>query len=392
MDEQQQQPATAPAPKTSGRKTFKYKLQPTPQQTGMLEKTLRLCRHLYNCALEQRRTWWGRGQGRAATHAQQEAELPDLKAAFPEYATIHSQVLQDVLTRLDRAYQAFFRRLAAEETAGFPRFQGGERYHSFTYKQFGNGVTLDNGVLVLSKLGRLAIRWSRLLAGTPKTVTLSHEADGWYVCFSCAEVPTQPLPPTGRETGIDVGLTVFLVTAEGERVENPRHYRRGEKRLAKAQRRVSRRKTGSNRRKKAVLLLAKAHQKVRRQRRDFHHKTALALVRQYDTLYLEDLRVANLVRNRHLAKSISDAGWAQFRTLLDGKAAYAGRWVVAVPPQYTSQDCSGCGTRVAKSLSIRTHVCPSCGLVLDRDENAARNIQRAGQARQGAVAVAAVLN
>jgi putative transposase len=301
MDEQQ------PGTPTTGRKTFKYKLQPTPQQAEALEATLRLCRALYNCALEQRRTWWGRGQGRVATHAQQEAELPDLKAAFPDYAALHSQVLQDVLTRLDRAYQAFFRRVAAGETPGFPRFQGRERNHSFTYKQVGNGATLDNGCLVLSKLGRLAVRWSRPLAGTPKTVTLSQEADGWYVCFSCAEVPIQPLPPTGRETGIDVGLTVFLMTAEGERVENPRHYRRGEKRLAKAQRRVSRRQQGSNRRKKAVVLLAKAHQHVRRQRRDFHHKTALALVRAYDTIYLEDLRVANLVRNRSLSKSISDA-------------------------------------------------------------------------------------
>jgi putative transposase len=388
MDEQ----PTATTTPTTGRKTFQYKLQPTPQQMVALEETLQLCQQLYNCALEQRRTWWGRGQGRAATHAQQEAELPALKAAFPEYAAIHSQVLQDVLTRLDRAFEAFFRRVQTGETQpGYPRFQGAQRYHSFTYKQFGNGAMLDNGSLVLSKIGRLSVRWSRPLAGTPKTVILSRESDGWYVSFSCAEVPTQPLPKTGRETGIDVGLMVFLMTAEGKAVENPRHYRRGEKRLVKAQRRVSRRQKGSNRRKKAVMLLAKAHQHVKRQRRDFHHNTALTLLRDYDTIYLEDLRVANLVRNRHLAKSIIDAGWAQFRTILDAKAACAGRWVVAVPPAYTSQDCSGCGARVLKSLSVRTHVCPSCGLVLDRDENAARNILRAGQALRGAVAVAAVL-
>jgi putative transposase len=185
---------------------------------------------------------------------------------------------------------------------------------------------------------------------------------------------------------------VFLATADGAVVENPRHYRRGEKRLARAQRRVSRRQKGSNRRKKAVQLLAKAHQHVKRQRADHHHKTALMLLRQYDTLYLEDLHIANMVRNRALAKSISDAGWAQFRSILAAKAVYAGRRVVAIPAQYTSQDCSGCGARVPKSLSIRTHVCPSCGLMLDRDVNAALNILRAGQARQGAVALAAVLN
>ena len=193
------------------------------------------------------------------------------------------QVLHDVLTRLEKAYQAFFRRTKTGQTPGFPRFQGRHRYHSFTYKQYGNGARLENGFLVLSKIGRMAVRLSRPLAGTPKTVTLSREADGWYACISCAAAPAQPLPPTGRETGIDVGLQVFLITAEGDAVENPRHFRRAEKRLAKAQRRVSRRKKGSHRRRKAVGYLQRAHQTVQRQRRDFQHKAALALLRQYDS-------------------------------------------------------------------------------------------------------------
>ncbi len=380
------------------RKTFKYKLQPTAEQEGAMEFILRRCRELYNAGLQERRDAWQQC-GVSITAASQSAQLPAIKEVRPEYRDIHSQVLQDVLTRLDRAFQAFFRRVQQGETAGYPRFQAANRYNSFTYKQFGNGATLDNGFLVLSKIGRIAVRWSRPLVGTPKTVTISREADGWYVCFSCADVPVRPLPPTGQQTGIDVGLRVFLITAEGDVVQNPRHHRHGEKQLVKAQRRVSRRKRGSNRRRKAVKLLAKAHQKVQRQRRDFHHKTALALLRQYDTIYLEDLRVANLVRNRHLSASISDAGWHAFRTILAGKAAYAGRQVVLVPPAYTSQDCSGvlpdgsrCGERVRKSLSARTHVCPRCGLVLDRDLNAARNILRAGRARQGAGALAPVLN
>ncbi len=191
--------------------------------------------------------------------------------------------------RLDKAYQAFFQRVAAGEQPGYPRFQGRDRYKSFTYPQVGEhgGARLENGALVLSKIGRIVVRWSRPLEGTPKTVTVSREADGWYVLFSCANVPTQSLSPTGRETGIDVGLKVCLVTAEGEVVENPRYYRRGEQRLARAQRRVSRRKKGSNRRKKAAVLLARAHQTVKRQRTDHHHKTALALVRAYDTIYHE---------------------------------------------------------------------------------------------------------
>jgi putative transposase len=315
--------------------------------------------------------------------------LPDLKADLPEYTGVHFQVLQDVLLRLDRAFQAFFRRLQSGEEPGCPRFQGQERYDSFTYPQYGNGAMLDGGVLSLSKIGRIPIRLHRLIEGMPKTVTISHEADGWYACFSCADVPTTPLTPTGRETGIDVGLKVFLIAAGGEMVENPRHYRKAEKQLAKAQRRVSRRTKGSRRRRKAVALLKRKHQKIARQRCDFHHKTALALLQQYDVIYLEDLRVRNMVRNVHLAKSISDASWGQFRTILEAKAACAGRQVIAIPAQYTSQDCSGCGGRVPKSLSVRTHVCPFCGLVLDRDENAALNIlqrgrqqSRAGQTRQ----------
>ena len=373
---------------TSLRKSYKYKLKPTPDQERVLAETLWRCRTLYNTALEERITAYRRC-GVTLTRYQQEAELKDLRAELPEYADIHSHILQDVLARLDKTYQAFFRRVKAGQTPGFPRFQGRDRYHSFTYKEYGNGARLDNGFLVLSKIGRVTVRWSRPLDGTPKTVTISKEGDGWYAILSCADVSAQPLPPTGRETGIDVGLKVFLITADGDVVENPRHYRRGEKKIAKAQRVVLRRKKGSHGRRKAVGNLQRAHQHVQRQRLDFHHKTALKLLRQYDTIYLEDLQVANMVRNRHLAKSISDAAWAQFRSILTYKAACADKRVVAVPPAYTSQDCSGCGTRVPKSLSVRTHVCPSCGLVLDRDENAARNIQWAGQALRGLAAVAA---
>jgi putative transposase len=230
------------------------------------------------------------------------------------------------------------------------------------------------------------VRWSRRIEGLPKTVTISREADGWYVCFSCADVSTQPLPPTGQETGIDLGLEAFATLSDGTRIFHPGWYRRAERKLKTAQRCVSRRKKWSNRRRKAVQLLAKAHQKVKRQRADFHHKTALALVREYDTIYHEDLQTANMVRNHHLAKSISDAGWAAFLTILSYKAACAGKRVVAVPPAYTSQTCSGCGAIVSKGLSVRWHACPDCGTSLHRDHNAARNIERLGQSHRGAVA------
>ena len=375
----------------TGQKTFKYKLYPTPEQERALETVLYRCRTLYNVALEERKTAWERC-GVSVSYYQQKAELPDLKAGCPEYAEVNAQVLQDVVLRVERAFQAFFRRVQAGEKPGYPRFQGRNRYHSFTYPQYGGGAVVDGGMLSLSKIGRVPIRLHRPLEGPPKTVTISREADGWYACISCADVPANPLPSTGQDTGIDVGVKVFLVTAQGVVFENPRHLRKAERSIAKCQRHVARRKKGSHRRRKAVARLAKAHQDVRRQRAAFHHKTALALRRANDTMYREDLQVANLVRNPTLAKSISDAGWAQFRTILEGKAAYAGRRVIAVHPAYTSQECSGCGALVRKSLSVRTHVCTSCGLVLDRDENAARNIQRAGQALRGLAGMPAGVN
>ncbi len=366
-------------------KTFKYKLKPTPAQERLLEDIVWQCRRLYNAGLEQRITLW-KQRGVSLSRYEQEAELKDIRAEFPEYEAIHSHVLQDVLARLDKTYQAFFRRVQRGEKAGFPRFQGRGRFNSFTYKEYGNGARLDNGFLALSKIGRMALRWSRPLVGTPKTVTLSREADGWYVCISCADVPMQPLVPTGQETGIDLGLESFATLANGTMIHNPRCYRWAERHLKTAQRKVSRRKKGSNRRRKAVRLLAKAHQTVKRQRVDSHHKTALQLVRQFDTIYHEDLQTANMLKNHHLAKSISDAGWSQFLSILAAKAAYAGRRVVAVPPAYTSQTCSGCGSVVQKGLSVRWHTCPDCGTSLHRDHNAAKNIERAGRALQGEVA------
>jgi putative transposase len=375
----------------TARKTYKEKLRPTPAQERALDAVLWRCRDLYNVALEQRITAWQRRHASVSRY-EQEAELKDIRAEFPEYAAIHSHVLQDVLARLDKTYQAFFRRIQRGDKAGFPRFKGRNRFHSFTFKEFGNGATLDNGFLVLATIGRISLHWSRPMEGTPKTVTISREADGWYVAISCANVLVHPLLETGQETGIDLGLEAFATLADGTRILTPGSYRRAERYLAKCQRRVSRRKKGSHRRRKAVGVLAKAHQTVRRQRQDFHHKTALNLVRANDVIYHEELRVANMVRNHHLAKSIADAGWSAFLTILAFKAASAGKQVVAVDPAFTSQLCSGCGVVVHKGLSVRWHACPECGTSLHRDHNAARNIQWRGQRLRGLAGLPAGLN
>jgi putative transposase len=386
------------------RKSFKYKLCPTPEQERTCAHILARGRELYHAGLQERRDAWRKCHV-TVTRWQQEAQLKAIRAEIPEYGAIHSHVLQDVLARLDRAFQAFFRRLQAGETPGYPRFHGRDRYTSFTYKQFGNGARLDNGFLVLAKIGRVAVRWSRPLEGAPKTVTISEEADGWYACFSCADVPTQPLPLTGEETGIDLGVESFATLADGTQIANPRIFRVWEMRLKRAQRRVARRQKRSHRRRQAVRLLARAHQQVQRVRADFHHKTALALVRRYDIIYHEDLQAANVVRRpapkpkpagpdgqpgqggyerngasqkSGLNKSILDAGWGQFCRILAFKAAYAGKRVVAVPPAFTSQACSSCGVLVQKALSVRWHSCPECGAALHRDHNAALNVLRRG--------------
>jgi putative transposase len=376
-----------------GVQNLKYKLRPTPVQERLLDRTLMLCRHVYNAALGERREAWQKC-GVSVSYYQQKAELPDIKEAMPEYGEVHSQVLQEVVLRVDRAFQAFFRRIASGDTPGYPRFHGRDRYISFTYPQVGEhgGAWLDNGFLALAKIGRIAVRWSRPLEGIPKTVTICREADGWYACFSGADVPVQPLPPASQETGIDLGFEAFATLSNGTRIFRPGWYRQAERALKAAQRRVSRRKKGGRRRRKAVTLLAKGHLKVKRQRADFHHKTALTLVRANDVIYHENLQTANMLKNHHLAKSISDAGWSAFLTILSYKAACAGRSVVAVPPAYTSQGCSGCGVLVAKGLSVRWHACPACGTSLHRDHNAAKNRERLGQSLRGGVALAASEN
>jgi putative transposase len=381
------------------RKTFQYQLNPTPEQERTLAHTLMRCRHLYNAAVGERREAWQKC-GVSAGYYQQKAELPCIKTELLECGEVNARVLQDVVQRVDRAFQVFFRRIREGRTSGYPRFHGRNRYNSFTYPQVGEhgGARLDNGFLVLPKIGRIAVRWSRPIEGPPKTVTISREADGWYAYFSCADIPVQLLPSTGQETGIDLGLESFATLADGAMIHNPRCRRRADRRLKTAQRRVSRRTKGSNRRKKAVKVLARAHQKVRRPRADFHHKAAHRLVQTNDTIYYEDLQTANMVQNHHLAKSVQDAGWSAFLSILRTKAAYAGRRVVTVPSAYISQRCSGpkCGVLVVKGLSVRWHSCPQCGTSLHRDHNVALHIlrlgreqERAGQALRGGVASAA---
>ncbi len=378
------------------RKAFKYRLYPTPKQEQTLLFVLRRCRSLYNSALEQRKAFY-QMRRKSLGYSQQAAELADVKAAYPAYQDIYSQVLQDVLRRLDKAFAAFFRRIRNGETPGYPRFQGQGRYDSVTYPQA--GFALAGNMLTLSKIGDLKVRLHRPLVGQVKTCTIKRDVNHWYVTFSC-EVEEDALPPCEEAVGIDLGLLHFATLSTGETMENPRHYRRGLKRIKVLQQAKDRKKRGSHRRKRAAIALATAHRKVRNQRKDFQHQAARALVNRFGLLVFEDLKITNMSKapepkpdpeqegaylpNGASAKaglntSILDAGWGQFQALCVAKAASAGRQVVLVNPYNTSQQCSGCGQLVPKPLEERTHTCPHCSLVIDRDHNAAINILQAGK-------------
>lgn len=323
--------------------------------------------------------------GKSPSKVEQQAAFPLWKKEHAELGEVYSQVLQNVAVRVDLAFDAFFRRVKkndgkAGETPGFPRIKGHGQYDSITYPQSGFGIV--QGRLRLSKIGDLAIRLHRPIEGDIKTCTIRRVRHKWYACLSC-EVGAELLPPSDKEAGIDVGLKTFASLSNGENVENPRFFRKDEKALAKAQRKLAKQTRGSKARRKARKVVSRIHERIRNRRHNFVHQIARRLVNRYGVIAIEKLNVKGMVKrnykNHCLAKSIADASWSMFRSVLTGKAERANRLVVAVNPAYTSQTCSGCGNIARKSLSQRQHDCPHCGLSLDRDTNAAINILAVGQ-------------
>jgi putative transposase len=366
---------------TTHKKAFVYRLYPTKAQEGALVRILDLTRELYNAALQERREAW-RKAGKSVTVHEQMRRLGEVKAVRPEYQGVYAQVLQETLKRLDRAFQGFFARVKRGEKPGYPRFKGQGWWDSFTFPQvsregrwIGPGKPLDNGKVKVPGVGHVRIKQHRPLEGVPKTFTVKRSAGCWYAVYTC-EVPSQPLPPSEAAVGIDLGLSHFVATSEGETFAPPRAYRQAEARLQRTGRALSRKRKGSNRHRKLKTRLARQHRKVANQRKDFHHKLARHLVNRYGTIVHEDLNASGLARTL-LAKSVLDAGWAQFLAILSAKAASAGRRVVAVKPHHTSQICPECGSLKKKEPSERIHAC-ACGCVLDRDVAAAKIILALG--------------
>ncbi len=361
------------------RKTFKYRLYPTKATEQKFYWTLTRCRELYNAALSERRDAYTYA-GKSITYSDQQNDLPEMKAQIrEEYQDIAAHVLQDVLRRLDKAFQNFFRRCKHGENPEFPRFQGSNRYDSFTYPdQAGWKLAVEQqgkklkGALSLTKIGKAKVTLHRPLEGKIKTVTIKREVDEWYVTFSCEVPESEKLPVSSEDVGIDLGVTHLATLSTGEMIEHPRYYRKAQKVLEKRQQALSRKKRGSHRRDKARKVVAKAHRKIARQRKDFQHKAAKQLVDRYQMIVFEDIQTGNLTRkpkpkqdekgaylpNGASAKgglntSILDAGWGSFVQRCSVKAAWAGRTLIKVDPSFTSQVCSGCGQVRKKDLSER---------------------------------------
>ena len=379
------------------RKAFKYRLYPTAAQETMLHQTLQTCRGVYNSLLNERKHDY-EVFGKSPSCAAQQKHLPVWKQEHSELGAVYSQVLQDVVKRIDKAFEAFFRRVTSGEEAGYPRFKGKGQYKSLTYPQ--KGFSIGDNCVLLSKIGTVRAVLHRPTERTIKTCTVRRDGEKWYVTFSC-EVEPKPLSPSSEQVGMDVGLRTFAALSNGEFIANPRFYRKEEKALAKAERKLDKvkNKHKSQARRKAKKVVRRVHERIKNRRHDFIHQTARRLVNRFGLIGVEELQIENMratpaprpepenpgeflpdgaCRKTGLNQSISDAGWGMFRYVLTYKAESAGRVVVNVHPAYTSQDCSGCGYRPEKenrkTLSDRIHFCLRCGLVLDRDTNSARTI------------------
>lgn len=363
-------------------KSFQFRIYPTKNQKVKLISTLNTCRHFYNDSLAERRDQaeinrlyqyfqvfpWG-GQPEWINYYDQAAYLTRNKTEYQK--EVHSQVLQNVLKRVERSFKNFF------QGAGYPRFHGRNRYDSFTYPQSGFDIT-DDGKLKLSKIGEIKIKQHRNIEGKIKTCTIKRDVDQWYCSFSVEMDPELPLEPTGQSIGIDVGLKSLITLSNGEQVDPPKFLRQSEDKLVKAQRELSRKKKGSNNMDKQRIEVAKTHRHIRNQRNDFAHNLSRSLVDAYDVIVFEKLQITKMVKNHHLAKSISDAGWGTLVDFTKVKAEYAGRVVKQVDPRKTSMECCMCGHIQKMPLSQRTYNCHSCGNVMDRDHNAAVNIKHRG--------------
>jgi len=344
-------------------KAFKFKIKrPAQAVVSKFENTLDLTRELYNSALQERIGAF-KERNISLNYYTQANQLMDVKECCSEFQNIHSQILQDVLKRLDKTFQAFFSRVKkGDKKVGFPRFKGKNFFNSFTFPQ--SGFRLDGDKLTLSKIGKVKIHLSQNILGKVKTCTIKKEVAGWFVIFT-VETERNILPKTHQSVGIDVGIENFMTLSNGEQIENFKYFESSQKELRSKQRSVSRKKKGSKSRKDAVIELRKVHQKIKNQRNDFAHKVSTQIVKEFDLIAIEDLNIKGMSQGI-LSKKIHDVAWHSFFQKLTYKAENAGKKLIKVNPNGTSQTCL-CGARVEKALAQRHHTCLKCSYSNHRD-------------------------
>jgi len=379
--------------------THLYKIKPSSEQVAIMETWLEMLRRHFNYALGQRLDWLRRTRcqidrcslvsepigdipDKFPSYNIQAGELKQTKELFPIYKEIHAEVQQQNLKRLDKAWDRWIKPDKSGKRAGRPRFKKKGEMRSFTFPRINcpkAGVNrIEGEVLTLSKIGSMPVIMHRPLPDgfELKTVTIVKKADGWYVAISLEDnsVPrSKPVDEIKSAIGIDLGLKSFLVTSTGEFVDVQQHYRRTQKHLGFQQKRLAKRTPGSVNHTKLKEKISRIHQRLARKRENFHYNVAHQLVKKYDLIAAEDLNIRGLARTK-LAKSIYDVAWGKFLTILEAVAQSRGVHFVKVSPHNTTVDCSGCSTKVPKTLSVRLHQCPKCELEMNRDENAAINI------------------
>jgi putative transposase len=388
------------------RRAYVFRLRPTSRQHIALAGCLDAHRELYNAALQERRDAWAHNKTRIF-YGDQSAQLTEIRAERPDQAVWSFSSQQATLRRLNRAFAGFFRRVKTAKPGvkpGYPRFKGANRFDSVEWPEDGDGARWlpEAKRVYLQGIGQVKVDLHRQVQGRVKTIQIKRVGRRWMLVLSCNDVPTNPLPAAGRQAGIDVGIASFATTSDGEHIDNPRWGRAAADGLAAAQRRLQRAKGRSKNRERKREAVAARHRKIANQRKDFHHKQARHLVEGYDLLVVEDLQIANMLRRakpvpdpdnpgQHLAngaraksglsRSINDASWGRFVSILRAKAEEAGRTWIEVDPRHTSDGCEKCGYAAAENrVTQADFVCQRCSHRTHADEHAARNILRAGLA------------
>lgn len=358
-------------------KSYKLQLRPTAKQRIALDDILASSCDLYNAALQERRDAW-KIRHKSIGYNDQQRELTEIRADDPDIRAIAVDIAREPLRRVDRAFKAFFRRCKSGEKPGFPRFRAKARYDSFTF----NLPHVKNGVLMVPNFGGLRFKASQALVGQLRTATIKRNGKRWEARVVCDIGPAPEKVAISNAVGIDLGLTNFVTLSDGTAIDNPRWTRQHEAKIGRANQILSRKQRRSKNRERARLHLARTYQRAVDARRNFLHHISRWLVSNYDLIAYEKLNIKGMVRG-NLAKSILDAAWGELLYQIRYKAESAGTYAIAVNPRNTTIDCSGCGEVVPKTLAQRTHCCPSCGLTLCRDHNAAINILALGRSAAG---------